>query len=393
MSNSSSKRKYMHYPTYIENALVTLEFTTMPPKNIQELNKKYHMLALKYHPDKNANHNDIFKDINHSHKIVKEYLFDNDNDTDTDTSSSEGNSSTNYNSIFNMFVQSLISKFAPSSSRNFCSEETVNSIIQTILNKGIHSAVLLFRNMDKQSCLSIYDILSTNQELFSISREILNELHDIVESKLKNDTIINLNPSLSDMLMDKVYILRESDHAYYIPLWHSQLHFKNISVHNDEHNTETKSESIVEPDITTQKDSDTNPDPDPDRCPETTHNEDPSKSPSEKSTSDSELIVLCNPELPPNITIDEHNNIYINDIDIDICELFNNQVIVIYIDDSTKENGFIYELRASDVCLRSDIKQRVRLHGSRGLACINNNEIYNVTKRSNVYAVIKLYIK
>jgi len=397
-SGSSGKRKYMHYPTYIENALITLEFPSMPPKNLQELNKKYHMLALKYHPDKNVNHNDIFKDINQSHKIVKEYFFDNDNDTNT-SSSSEGNSSTNYNSIFNMFVQSLISKFAPSSSsfpsstRSFCNEETVNSIIQTILNKGIHSAVLLFRNMDKQSCLSIYDILSTNQELFSISREILNELHDIVESKLKNDTIINLNPSLSDMLMDKVYILRESDHAYYIPLWHSQLHFKNISVHSDEPNTEANSESIADPDITHKSNTASETASETASHPERAHYDDNIKPQIEKNNSESELIVLCNPELPPNITIDEHNNIYINDIDIDICELFNNQVIVINIDDATRENGFIYELRASDVCLRSDIKQRVRLHGSRGLACINNNEIYNVTKRSNVYAVVKLYIK
>jgi hypothetical protein len=53
----------MHYPTYIENALVTLEFTTMPPKNLQELNKKYHMLALKYHPDKTGGDETIFSNI------------------------------------------------------------------------------------------------------------------------------------------------------------------------------------------------------------------------------------------------------------------------------------------------------------------------------------------
>lgn len=358
-----------NYPTDIKNALFTLGFETTPPKTLQELNKRYHMLALKHHPDKNINDSETFKNINNAHKMVKEYFFEGDNNDATDEGIGGSSSGSTYNSIFGIFVKSLLFKLTKTktktnvSSRS-CNEDNINSIIQTILNKGIQSAVLLFGNMDKQSCLSIYDILSANQELFSISREILKELHDIVESKMKNDTIINLNPSITDMLLDKVYILRENDRSFYIPLWHSQLHFKNAPVMSGE-NTDT-------------------PQPNDDDNIETGE---------QTSGQESELIVLCNPELPENVSIDENNNIYINDIDVDICELFKNQIIIISIDDTSKQRGFIYELRANDVCFRSDSRQRVRLHGSYGLACVNSQDIYNVTRRADVFAVIRLITK
>ena len=102
--------------------------------------------------------------------------------------------------------------------------------------------------------MTIYNILSENQELFSISREIMDELTSIVEEKTRDDIVIYLNPSLLDMLLDRVYILNECGQTYYIPLWHSELHFK-------------------------QPDADADAD------------------------ANGEIIVLCYPELPDHVTI------------------------------------------------------------------------------------------
>jgi hypothetical protein len=90
----------------------------------------------------------------------------------------------------------------------------------------------------------------------------MDELTQIMESKIQNDTIITLNPTLSDMLLDRVYILRDNGNSYYIPLWHSQLHFKQRYALD---------------------------------C----------------SDNDAELIVVCEPELPSHVTIDEYNNLYV----------------------------------------------------------------------------------
>jgi len=371
MSNSSKhtsedNRKYRttnaYVPKDIKDALNVLGYKTEElPTSVQELNKRVHILALKHHPDKigHTGEDELFKQINQAHKLVKEYVFA---DADADAAESGCKESIDYNSIFGIFVKSLLFKFAKKPMHPEQNEMNINAIIQTIISKGIQSAVILFRSMDKHSCVAIYEILSENQELFSISREIMDELNSIVESKMKNDTIINLNPTILDMLLDKVYILRENGHSYYIPLWHSQLHFKRKNTVGDAGDAAAAAADATDATATA-------------------------------AVEEAEIIVLCNPELPSHITIDEHNNIFINNVDVDIYELFYNQVIHITIDDETKAHGFTYELYASDVCFQTKTKQCVRLYGSNGLSRVSNSDIYNASNKSNVYAVFRLVAK
>jgi hypothetical protein len=370
----SKSRTNVYVPKDIKDALKVLGYKTEElPTSLQELNKRFHILALKHHPDKigHTGDDELFKQINRSHKLVKEYTFADAGDAG-DAGCKEN---IDYNSIFGIFVKSLLFKLAKKPMHPEQNEVNVNAIIQTIISKGIQSAVILFRSMNKHSCVAIYEILSENQELFSISREILEELNAIVESKMKNDTIINLNPTILDMLLDKVYILRENGHSYYIPLWHSQLHFKLKNTvagsgGGGGDNTETSYAEAADASEASEA--------------------------SEASGSDveeAEMIVLCNPELPPHITIDEDNNIFINNIDVDIYELFYNQVIYITIDDETKAHGFTYELYAGDVCFQTKTKQCVRLYGSNGLSRVSNSDIYNASNKSNVYAVFRLVAK
>ena len=340
------------YPDTITEALKTLGFTATDgggggggaPKSLKELNKRYHLLALRHHPDKasggdNGGNGDggdndaIFKEINEAHKRVKDYFYSDDVGADDDG----GRGS--YDSIFQLFIKTILVKMAGNGNA-----DAIHTIIQSILSKGIQSSVMLFRKMDKSSCMTIYNILSENQELFSISREIMDELTSIVEEKTRDDVVIHLNPSLLDMLLDRVYILNECGQTYYIPLWHSELHFKQ-----------------------------------------------PDTSPSPSG----EIIVLCDPELPDHVTIDEHNNIYIS-LDVNIHDLFRDQVVPVYITDEIKTHGFVYYLHARDVTCQSGARQCVLLRsgggaGTGGIALLGPNHIYKVTDRANVYAIVKLH--
>ena len=343
------------YPDTIVAALKTLGFTATDggggaPKSLKELNKRYHLLALRHHPDKvgdggGGDNDAIFKEINESHKRVKEYFY-----SDDDGSDSGGGS---YDSIFQLFIKTILVKMAGNGGGNGGNADAIHTIIQSILSKGIQSSVMLFRKMDKSSCMTIYTILSENQELFSISREIMDELTSIVEEKTRDDIVIRLNPSLLDMLLDRVYILTEYGQTYYIPLWHSELHFK-------------------QPDADTS--TSTNPNP------------------------NGEIIVLCEPELPDNVTIDEHNNIYIS-LDVNIHDLFRNQVVPVYITDEIRTHGFVYYLHAGDVTCQSGVRQCVLLRGGGGGIAVcrhkqesvaSTNDMYKVTDRANVYAIVKL---
>ena len=86
-------RRHMYpFPEQIQSALRILGFADgVAPESMKELNKRYHLLALKHHPDKVAATNDVddddddenrhtraterFKEINDAHKRVKDFFF------------------------------------------------------------------------------------------------------------------------------------------------------------------------------------------------------------------------------------------------------------------------------------------------------------------------------
>ena len=350
------------YPDTINASLKTLGFTTTDggsggvPKSLKELNKRYHLLALRHHPDKVGRDGGggdgaaLFKEINEAHKRVKDYFYSDNAEAFADFDADDGIGSSSYDSILKLFIKNILTKITSVSGfyAGGNTADAIDTIIHSILSKGIQSSVLLFRKMDKSSCMAIYNILSENQELFSISREIMYELTSILEEKTRDDIVIRLNPSLLDMLLDRVYKLNECGQTYYIPLWHSELHFKQPA---------STSESVESLPCDTR-----------------------------------EIIVLCEPELPDNVTIDEHNNIYIS-LDVNIHNLFRDQTVPVYITDEIKTHGFIYNLHASDVSFQSATRQCVLLRGSSvgiAMTTTGGNDMYKVTDRANVYAIVKL---
>ena len=334
------------FPEVIQSSLHTLGFADgVAPSSIKELNKRYHLLALKHHPDKAGGDSSVkdtterFKEINDAHKRVKAYFYSSDTDDIEHTE-------TGYDSILQLFIQTILVKMS-ATAHGGIDASAIQSLIHLIITKGIQSGITIFRNMDKHSCITIYELLSKNQDLFGISREMMDELSRIVEEKTGEDVVVRLNPSLMDMLLDRVYILQENGHSYYIPLWHSELHFKNTST----------AAAVGE--------------------------------------REREVVVLCDPELPENVSIDDDNNLFIS-FDVDIRELFVKQILPVYINDEVKSHGIVYYLHACDVNLRSSTRQCVLLHGVGGIARCNtlsSSDIYNVGLRANVYANIRVTLE
>jgi len=355
MPNSYSFSIPYPFPEQIQRSLHILGFPDgVAPESVKELNKRYHLLALKFHPDKATvdggdNHSDVdtterFKEINDAHKRVKDYFYS--NESDGSCGGGFGHEINSYDSILQMFIQTILVKMSTANGAGGGNIETnanqaVHSLINMIITKGIQSGITMFRTMDKQTSLTMYEILSKNQDLFGISREIMEELTTIVEEKTSDDLVVRLNPSLLDMLLDRVYILHECEQTYYIPLWHTELHFNKPG--------------------------------------------------------NGEVIVLCEPELPDHVSLDDHNNLFIS-LDVNVLELFTRQVVPVYIDDEIKNHHIVFYLHACDVTLRSDTRQCVLLRGvdsvpgCGGIAkcSTNTSDIYKVSVRANVYANVRL---
>jgi len=133
--------------------------------------------------------------------------------------------------------------------------EYITDIIKNILSGYQNVTLKLFEGMDKDRAISVYDFLIKYKEILHLDDSILYKVRELIVEKYKDVEIIELNPSLFDLIENNIYKLDLDGEIYFVPLWHNEMVFE--------------------------------------------------------SESGREIIVKCIPELPENISIDENNNIIV----------------------------------------------------------------------------------
>jgi hypothetical protein len=234
-----------------QEALDELELTSADILSIDVIKKHYHMLALKWHPDKNNNKEDAtekFKKINEAYEFLMNVIQDEDLNTYGSFVSLKEPKS--YITIVTTFISSLFKD---------SSNEEIIKIIREIVNET--TVVLtktylskLFERLEYQKAIELYQLLHKYSSILYINNDILELVSLIIREKAQNSKVFILKPSMKDLLNHNIYKLYVDDQLYLVPLWHSELYFD--------------------------------------------------------APDGSEIIVLCQPKLPENVTIDENNNIY-----------------------------------------------------------------------------------
>jgi hypothetical protein len=192
--------------------------------DIDTIKRKYRIKALQYHPDKNhsPDASDKFREVHEAYEFLS-----------------------NHKPNMQTYVE-ILAEF-----------------MESIRNKAVSS-------IDKNMLMEIYKLAHSNRYMPDI---IVNEIKHILTEKMKKDEIINLHPTIDDLLSDNVYKLIIDAHVYMIPLWHHELVY-------------------------------------------------------DKSGND--LYVKCVPELPSNIEIDENNNITTK-VKYDLSDIMNQDILTIQI--------------------------------------------------------------
>jgi curved DNA-binding protein CbpA len=290
------------------------------------LKKKYHKLALQYHPDKNGNtlestiqfqniydaYNFLQREIN---IINNDYNNDNDNNNNIDP---DVNINTDiYAEILSLFMKNIF---------NGSYNDIILSIVKELVIGCKKVSVKLFDNLDKDTTVHIYDFLSNNRSILHLSNELLDEIRELVVKKYDNVCVYKLNPTINDLLEHNVYKLYIDDKLFLVPLWHNEVYFDN---------------------------------------------------------SGCEIIVICEPELPLNVCIDDDNNIHMETI-INSLELSN--IIMNNIPVKCMVGKKVIEIPTAQLFMKREQYYRVK---NKGLSKIKN-DIYDITELSDL--IIKITI-
>lgn len=291
--------------------------------DIKYLTKKYRKQALKYHPDKNGN--TIESKIKFQ-KINEAFHFLKREFACLDEHKEQEDPSSLYLSILQMFLKSVF--------QNKYTETFLDIVKDIVINLKKTISLSLFDKLDKETAFTIYHFLSKYRDILHINQGVLDQIREKIQEKYENIIIYKLNPSIDDLLNNNMFKLYIDETLYLVPLWYNESHF----LYNQE-----------------------------------------------KEQNKKEIIVLCEPELPKNIKIDEENDLHV-EIKIDLYHLSS------LIEKDTPSipvtiGKKVFEIPLEKLCLK---KKQVYRMKQVGLTKANEEDIYDVNNKSDIIFHVEL---
>jgi hypothetical protein len=294
------------------------------------IKKKYHKLALINHPDKNLDKLDAtnkFQKINEAYEYLSKELYTINGIKGFVSSDTNQSNNGMYIYLLSLFIGNIID------GPNAWNKEVIKNVIKEIVTLGKNiSLERIFLELDKDGALEVYSFICKYKHVLYISTETLEFVSSLIKKKYKNDRVFILNPSIIDLLDSNIFKLYVDEELYLVPLWHNELYFDTKSL--DELNN-------------------------------------------------SEIIVLCDPELPENMTIDEDNNIHVS-LNIECTKLL----------DIIKKGSYslVIEDRSFTIPINELHMKKEQIYKfiGQGIANVIENDMYNISCKADIIVKIRI---
>ena len=317
----------MDYKKAFEILEIDTNNTNYTNITIELIKKKYHKLALQNHPDKNGNtpeSNEKFRQINEAYNYLKREIKNINSTNCDDNLENEDQTSSVYFDILKLFIKGLLDgKY----------NDVFINIVQDIVSGYKKISLKLFDNLDRENAINIYLFLSKYKTILHLGDSILHDIKEVVIQKYDDVEIYKLNPNINDLLNNNFYKLYVKDKLYLVPLWYNEVYFEIENENNDLNN---------------------------------------------------EIIVLCEPELPEGVKIDDDNNIYIEktiNIQTELPSLvLNNDSIIVEIGDHR------YHILVSELSMKREQYYKIKNQG----ITKPNDDVCNISQKSDIIVKIIL---
>jgi hypothetical protein len=288
-------------------------------------------MAFKWPPFLNVNANKEyatkkFQKIGEAYEyLIKEIGDDYDLNQNSNTSDPFVSSDAKiYVNILGTFITSLLN-----CEYNELFTKVIKEIVISYNTLSLSYLQQIFEDLDKQKSMDIYNFLYKYKDILYIHANTLDFVSLIIKEKYKNDRVFILTPSLKDVLENNIYKLLVDEKTYLVPLWHNELYFD--------------------------------------------------------APDGSEIIVLCQPKISDELTIDDNNNIHLIkaiNIHTELPNLLLNEKFV-----SLEVGGKWFSIPLHNLHIK---KEQIYKFKGQGISHISEKDIYNISVKSDIIVRILL---
>jgi hypothetical protein len=203
--------------------------------------------------------------------------------------------------------------------------ELLHRIVHDYASVSVNAAL---DSLDPSVMFQLYETLERYNSAASMDARIYEEITRILREKMQNNNVVILKPSLKDVIQNNISVLKIEGHTFYVPLWHSELHYR---------------------------------------------------------IGEKQLVVKCMPDLPEHMSIDANNELHV-DVRADIKELLTHGTNVLRIPLYDSE-CLELEVRELHITPRQTVVLR---NNNFGISLICSNDVYDAKTKAPICVHVQL---